>query len=235
MPSSPARVVRVAVDARADRPERTFSYVLPDDIETPAPGSLVLVPYGRRTALGYLLGGEAEPADGELKPIEAVVAAPMLTPDLLALAERIARYYRAPIGTTLAAMLPPGLEARISRTWEVVEHEALPAAVATAVGPDGTIGDAALLRLAPRRGRDAWIEGLRRTGALRSRWSLRAAESSPRRVRVLRPLPGNDEPPRRAPVQRALLEALGGEERTMPELAAALDTEPGALLAPARR
>ncbi|MCV0403423.1 MAG: primosomal protein N', partial [Chloroflexi bacterium] len=81
----------------------------------------------------------------------------------------------------------------------------------------------------------AGIEGLRRPGALRTRWSRRAAESRPRRVRVLRPLPGNDAPPRRAPVQRALLEALGGEERTMPELAAALDTEPGALLAPARR
>jgi primosomal protein N' (replication factor Y) len=58
---------------------------------------------------------------------------------------------------------------------------------------------------------------------------------SARRVRVLRPLPGEAEPPRRAPVQRAILEALGGEERTLTELAEALDTDPGALLAPARR
>ena len=40
------------------------------------------------------------------------MSAPMLTPDLLALADEIAVYYRAPIGTTLAAMLPPGLESR---------------------------------------------------------------------------------------------------------------------------
>ena len=58
-----------------------------------------------------------------LKAVEAVVSAPMLTPDLLALAEDIATYYRAPIGTTLAAMLPPGLESRLVRRW-VVEDPA---------------------------------------------------------------------------------------------------------------
>ena len=54
------RVVRVAVDAVADRPERTFSYRLPADLAHAAPGSLVLVTYGRRLALGYLLPGEGE-------------------------------------------------------------------------------------------------------------------------------------------------------------------------------
>ena len=34
----------------------------------------------------------------------------MLTADVLALAEELSIYYRAPLGTTLAAMLPPGLE-----------------------------------------------------------------------------------------------------------------------------
>ncbi len=48
------RVVRVAVDAIADRPERTFSYRLPAEMGEPRPGSLLLVPYGRREALGYL-------------------------------------------------------------------------------------------------------------------------------------------------------------------------------------
>ena len=103
------RIVRVAVDALADRPERTFSYLVPSEMELPAPGSLLLVPYGRRLALGYLLPGEAEALDTQLKPIEAVVSAPMLTPDLLVLAVEIATYYRAPIGTTLAAVLPPAL------------------------------------------------------------------------------------------------------------------------------
>ena len=233
--SSPGRAVRVAVDALADRPERTFSYLVPADLEMPAPGSLLLVPYGRRLALGYALDGDAGSPAGELKPIEAVVSSPMLTPDLLVLAEEISAYYRAPIGTALAAMLPPGLESRISRRWQVVDPADLPPGLAEAADGDGRIGDATLMRLAPRRGRAAWLERLRRSGGVRSEWSLRAPDVHPQRVRVIRPVAGEAEPLRRAPVQRALLDALGGEERTMDELAAALEMEPGALLAPARR
>jgi primosomal protein N' (replication factor Y) (superfamily II helicase) len=230
------RAVRVAVEAIADRPERTFSYLLPPELGDPAPGSLLLVPYGRRLALGYLLPGDPDgAAPGALKSIEAVVSPPMLTPDLLVLAEEIAAYYRAPIGTTLAAMLPPGLESRVARTWTVVAPDLLPDAVRALADADGRIGDASLLRAGPKRGRAAWLERLRRSGALRAEWSLRPPEVSARRVRVVRPLDGDGEAPRRAPVQRAILEALAGEERTIAELAVAIDADPGALLAPARR
>ena len=124
--SPSARPVRVAVEALADRPERTFSYLLGSELGDASPGSLLLVPYGHRLALGYLLPGEAEPA-ADMKMVEAVVSAPMLTPDLLTLAEEIASYYRAPIGTTLAAMLPPGLESRLLRRWVVKRPDELPA------------------------------------------------------------------------------------------------------------
>ena len=233
--TSRGRAVRVAVDALADRPERTFTYLLQPTDPPAAPGSLLLVPYGRRLALGYLLEGEPETVAGELRPVEAVVSAPMLTDDLLVLAEEIAAYYRAPVGTTLAAMLPPGLESRLERRWQVLRPDDLPAGLGDTVAGDGLLADAKLMRSAPKRGRDAWLERLRRAGTVRAAWSLRAPEVNPRRVRVLRPLPGEAEPPRRAPVQRALLEALGGDERTIPELAGVLETEPSALLAPARR
>jgi primosomal protein N' (replication factor Y) len=226
--------VRVAVEALADRPERTFTYLLPADFATADPGSLVLVPYGRRLALGYLLGGDSEPTSAALKSVEAVVSAPMLTPDLLELAEEISAYYRAPIGTTLAAMLPPGLESRIARRWVVERPSDLPPELA-GLAEDGRIADAALLRRAPRRGRNVWLERLRRTGVLRAEWSLRAADVSAQRVRVVRAVPSEAEPPRRAPVQRALLEALGGGERTMVELAEEMGTDASSLLAPARR
>ena len=230
-----ARAVRVAVEALADHPERTFSYLPPADAPAPAPGSLVLVPYGRRLALGYVMPGVADETREELKEIEAIVSEPMLTPDLLALAEGISAYYRAPIGTTLSAMLPPGLESRLVHRWQVVRAEDLDDELRRLVDADGSIADAALQRRAPRRGRTAWVERLRRSGTLRSTWSLRPPEVRERRVRVLRPVPGTAVPPRRAPVQRALLEALAGEERTFPELADALGTDVGGILAPARR
>ena len=65
--SGDGRPARVAVEARADRPERTFTYLLPADRADARPGSLVLVPYGRRLALGYLLADEPEPTDAELR------------------------------------------------------------------------------------------------------------------------------------------------------------------------
>jgi len=229
------RPVRVAVEALADRPERTFTYLLPSELGPAEPGSLLLVPYGKRLALGYLLAGEPETAAADLKTVEAVVSAPMLTPDLLALAEEIAAYYRAPIGTTLAAMLPPGLESRLVRRWVVEQPSELPAELAALVDAEGRIGDAALLRHAPRRGRMAWLERLRRSGVVRAEWSLRPPGVTARRVRVVRAVASDAEPPRRAPVQRALLEALGDGERTMAELAEELVTEPASLLGPARR
>jgi primosomal protein N' (replication factor Y) len=232
--SQRARPVRVAVEALADRPERTFSYLLPFELGDPAPGSLVLVPYGHRLALGYLMPGDADPAP-EMKMVESVVSAPMLTPDLLVLAEEMAAYYRAPIGTTLAAMLPPGLESRLLRTWVVARPESLPPELEGTPDAEGRIADAVVVRRAPRRGRAAWIERLRRSGVLRAEWSLRAPDVSERRERVLRPVASDLELPRRAPVQRAILEALDGRERTMEEVAATMGVEPGTLLAPARR
>ena len=233
--SAGPRPVRVAVDAVADRPERTFSYLLPSELGDPAAGSLLLVPYGRRLALGYLLPGGSEVARDGLKDVEAIVSEPMLTPDLLALAEEIAAYYRAPIGTTLAAMLPPGLESRVVRTWVVEAADALPDDLRPLVDAGGRIGDASLQRHAPRRGRTAWLEQLRRSGAIRAEWSLRPPEVSARRVRVVRALRSDAEPPRRAPVQRAILDALGDGESTMPDLAEALEMDQASLLAPARR
>jgi primosomal protein N' (replication factor Y) (superfamily II helicase) len=230
-----AGVVRVAVEAVTDRPERTFSYRLPAELGSPAPGSLLLVPYGRRLALGYLLGegeigGDREPLPAaELKSVEAVVSEPMLTADLLLVAGEIATYYRAPIGTTIAAMLPPGLESRLVRRWEVLDPSALHGL------PPGIIEDAALQALGPLRGGERWVETLRRRGVIRAAWSLREPTVRARRVRVLRQLSGEETPPRRAPLQRALLDAISSGERTFPELAAALDVPAQSLLAPARR
>ncbi|HEX9738363.1 MAG TPA: primosomal protein N' [Candidatus Limnocylindria bacterium] len=232
-------LVRVAVDAQADRPERTFTYRL-GPRTTPEPGSLVLVPYGGRLALGYLLAGQPDPVDAPL-PVESVVSDPLLTADLLVLAEAIAIRYRAPIGTTLAAMLPPGLESRLERRWEVLEPAALRAADAgDGEAGDGELGVGTLLteRQLRRLADDVsprWLEGRRRAGALRAAWRLRPPAAGPRRVRVVRRRrsPGK---PVSGPLQRALLDAVGpGEATTLPELGARLGRAASALLSPARR
>ncbi len=218
------RFVRVAVDAQVDRPERTFTYSLPAAMETD-PGSLLLVPYGGRLALGYLLPGEGEPLPGALD-VEGVVSGPILTLDLLDLAEEVAVRYRAPIGTTLAAMLPPGIESRLERRWELLE----PLGDAAA----GTILTETQLRRLEPRATPRWVEGRRRARALRAAWRLRPPGAGPRRERVLRRLdmPGR---PGRGAVQLAALTALDDGEITMAALGERLGREPGSLLDPVRR
>jgi primosomal protein N' (replication factor Y) (superfamily II helicase) len=249
------RVVSVAVDAIADRPERTFSYRWPERLGRAEPGSLLLVPYGRRLALGYLLPASVVGDDdaatgrarshpaastpvreaGHLKQVEAVVSPPMLTLDLLGLAAEMAAYYRAPIGTTLAAMLPPGLESRLERRWRPIDGAALPVGMSAAADADGLISEAAALPFAPVRGGAAWLERMRRRGALAAEWRLRPPDLHPRRVRTIRRLPADGEPRRGARVQRALLEAIGPDARDLSEVATSLGLAASALLAPARR
>jgi primosomal protein N' (replication factor Y) len=227
--------VRVAVEALADRPERAFTYLLPPELGTPAPGSLLLVPYGRRLALGYLLPGTPEAEPGiELRPVEAVISAPMLTHDLLALAEEIAVYYCAPLGGTIAAMLPPGLESRLERRWSAPDPTLLPDVLqGFLAGSDGA-GDGVLRRSLGRRW-SAEADRLRRSGALQAQWSLRPPELSARRVRTLRRLPDAEAPARAAPLQRAILEGLGADAKTLPDLAEEIGVEPASMLAAARR
>ncbi len=234
------RVVRVAVDAIADRPERTFSYRLRAEHGSARAGSLVLVPYGRRRALGYLMDEDATPNGEEataLRDVEDVVSEPMLTVELLELARRIAEYYRAPIGTTLAAMLPPGLESRLERRWRVLDPGLLPPGVtATAeLDADGLLAEGELLRFAPLRGAAGWIEGLRRRGVLAADWSLRAPSQRPRRARTIRRRPDAPDPPRRAPLQRAILAELSAEPQDLATVAERIDAPAASLLAPARR
>lgn len=227
--------VRVAVEALADRPERAFSYRLPPELGTPAPGSLLLVPYGRRLALGYLLPWTPDPEpEIELRSVEAVVSAPMLTLDLLALAEEIAVYYCAPLGATIAAMLPPGLESRLERHWTSPDASLLPDSLRAVLSGSEEITDAALKRaLGPRW--SAVTDRLRRSGALAARWSLRPPELGARRVRTLRRLPDADAPARAAPLQRAILDALGSEARSVPELAEEIGVDSSSVLAAGRR
>ena len=224
--------VRVAVEALADQPERSFTYRLPAALGSPAPGSLLLVPYGRRLALGYLLPGEPVDAPDELRDVEAVVSGPMLTADLLAVAEEIAAYYRAPLGTTIAAMLPPGLESRLERRWSVGDSDGLPPALKDAFAGTEEISDATLRRaLGPRATPTA--ERLRRGGTLRVAWTLRPPDLRAQRVRVVRGMAG--DAPRGAPLQQAILASLAGGERTISDLATEIGVDPSSVLASARR
>ncbi|HEY4753483.1 MAG TPA: hypothetical protein VIH37_09370, partial [Candidatus Limnocylindrales bacterium] len=54
------RLVEVAVDAPGGPGPRTWTYAVPPELADLVPGEAVLVPFGRRQAIGIVLGDAAE-------------------------------------------------------------------------------------------------------------------------------------------------------------------------------
>ena len=97
------QVVTVAVP----RPlRRLFDYSVPDGGSVPAAGSRVRVPFGNSAVVGVVVG-RASGSEHELKPIDEVLdETPLLTADLIELANWLSRYYHHPIGDTYATLMP---------------------------------------------------------------------------------------------------------------------------------
>ena len=107
------RIAKVALDVPL---EDAFDFRIAEGIEV-APGSLVVVPFGRSRKVGVVVGLADESAvpAARLRAIESVVAdVPAIGAAELELFEFCARYYQRPLGEVLGAVLPPRLR-QVSR------------------------------------------------------------------------------------------------------------------------
>ena len=123
-----ARHVAVAIDAAGGGGSRPYTYLVPPELADLSSGEAVLVEFGRRQALGVVLG-EAEARDGiEAKPIVSRVRSdgPLLPPLSLRLAVWIADHYLAPPALVVRAMLPPRLLERLELVAERTSSEPPP-------------------------------------------------------------------------------------------------------------
>jgi primosomal protein N' (replication factor Y) len=95
--------------------DRTFTYAVRDG-QFPLRGARVIAPFRNEKLIGVVTAVDVPvPADFELRYLEAVLdEEPLLSEQLLALAEWTAQYYLAPLGEVLRAMLP--LMAEVRRT-----------------------------------------------------------------------------------------------------------------------
>ncbi len=189
------RLVEVAIDAAGASGARTYTYLVPARLADLELGEAVLVEYGRRQALGVVLGNAPAPAAGlKLKPIlERVRADGPLLPGLsLDLARWISAHYLAPAAFVLRAMLPPGMLERLELVAEIRPgHEP---------GPATPRADRDLLdQLAggPRAARDfsapegraglvRRLRNLAADGAIDLDWTLLGAAAGPRYERWAR-------------------------------------------------
>jgi primosomal protein N' (replication factor Y) len=92
----------------------TFSYSIPAHLAPHAsPGKRVLVPFGRRTVTGYLIGPAGEPNKTdplEIKHILDVLDdAPLFPVTMIPFFKWIAAYYMHPLGQVINTALPAGL------------------------------------------------------------------------------------------------------------------------------
>lgn len=92
----------------------SYHYHLPSDLEDAvAPGSLVIVPFGKQRVQGVVVRFVESPEVAQTRPVEELVDdIPALTPAQLELAAWMAEETLSPFGACLDLMLPPGLSQR---------------------------------------------------------------------------------------------------------------------------
>ena len=96
--------------------ERSYSYRCDEKGEA-APGKRVMVPFGKREILGYVVGGKDEapsfPAPEKIKAVRRVVdKEPVFDEADIALSKWMAAYYLCGLGEALSAMIPSGRRAQ---------------------------------------------------------------------------------------------------------------------------
>jgi primosomal protein N' (replication factor Y) len=110
--------VEVAVDAPGAT--RTYDYSVPPRLIPIEPGEAVLVEFGRRQALGVVLGPSSNVVGIKLKPLLARVHAdgPLLPRLMLDFAHWISEEYLAPPAAVVRSMVPPGMLERLELVAE---------------------------------------------------------------------------------------------------------------------
>ena len=198
--SGTGRHVEVAIDAAGGGGARRYTYAVPPALSDLEAGEAVLVEFGRRQALGIILG-DAPPPDGIVaKPIAGRVRAdgPLLPPLALALAGWIADHYLAPPALVLRAMLPPGL---LERLELLAERTALAPPIDLPPAERDLLdqlerGPRPIRDLVAAEGRPALVRRLRtlaEAGLVTLDWTLLAAGAGPRYERWIRLTPAGRE------------------------------------------
>ena len=112
--------------------DRTFTYMTPRGAQVTV-GARVIVPFRNEKLIGVVVTLNSKaPMDFEAKPIETVLdEEPILSEQLLALANWMAQYYLAPLGEVLRTMLPLMAEMRRTVYYRITDagRDALAAAL----------------------------------------------------------------------------------------------------------
>ena len=199
---------------------RPYTYRIPEAIaDRIEPGARVVVPIRNRELVGVVVGFTDDPPAQEPRDIlSAPDPVPALTPQLLEAADWVARYYGAPPGLALRAALPSALWGASRVIATVIDDGRVPGGASAEIlawlGRKG--GEAPVAAIARGLKREVWdgINRLERVGAIALRIEPADTAGEQKHERVLQlvgqgsTLLEREAQFRRAPAQRAVLEAL---------------------------
>ena len=104
--------------------DRTFSYAIPPHLSVRV-GQAVWVPFGEKLLQGIVLELAEYPQVEETRDIAGIIEPGLIiSPERVALASWISRYYLSPLFAAVALMLPPGFERR-ALTYFSINPDAL--------------------------------------------------------------------------------------------------------------
>lgn len=121
--------VQVVPDIPSRAIDGCFDYSVPDELASRCRiGSTVLVSFGRRDVVGYVVACSSGPSEGvepsRVLAVKALLAEPSFDEAGASLARWMSREYAAPLASCLRLMLPPGQTMRVSRddmgAWTLV-------------------------------------------------------------------------------------------------------------------
>ncbi|MGI8922688.1 MAG: replication restart helicase PriA [Fimbriimonadales bacterium] len=154
------RVAEVVPDIPASGIAESYTYAVPGGMNA-GRGDAVLVPFGPRVVVGYVLGardGGAEEFAFKLREISSVIDGLSLPEELMRMLDFIADEYLAPPSAALAQAIPPGLRSRLAAAYSI-----------TGAPAQTTSAQAEVLRYIKERG--GWI-------GERSLWAAKALARS---------------------------------------------------------
>ena len=127
-------IAEVITDVSAHPVDRPFDYAVPEGMaEVIEPGARVRVPFGNRKVLGFVTGlkEETDVPPARLKPVDELLdPEPVLTGEMLQLADWMKRTTLCFEIDALQAMLPSALRAKYEKTVHILEPEKLDGEVA---------------------------------------------------------------------------------------------------------
>lgn len=131
----------VIVDVPAKQIDRTFDYGVPEQWkDIVQPGVRVIVPFGPRNVQGFVVGLKDNTELEKVKPIQSVLdLQPVLTSELLQLAQWLKDHTLCYTISALQAMLPAALKAKYEK-WLITKNtETLPTELHSIFGENGRV------------------------------------------------------------------------------------------------